>query len=239
MSEHKCTTCNSEVKPEYCVNCDKPVNPPRIDARYIKEELGNVLLLENGLLLTVREILLRPGKSTKEFISRDRSRLVKPVYFLIVTSLIYSLANHYLGFEDGYMEGGGLEESSIGVVFSWMQSNYGFANLIFGVFIAFWTRIFFRKFDYNIFEIVILLCYVMGVGMLVLAVFGIAEALTHLNLIQVGAILLFGYITWSIGQFFDKKAASYFKGFLAYLLGYITVMILIFIIGLSIDLISA
>lgn len=214
----------------------KPAELPRINSGYIKQELENVLLLEKGLLLTIREVLLRPGKSVQEFLHRDRTRLAKPIYFVIITSLIYTLANHYLGFEDGYIDSGGLEGSVLGVIFSWMQNNYGFANLILGVFIALWIKVFFRKFNYNFFEIMILLFYIIGVGMLILALFGVAESLTQIRFTQIGAFLIFGYTAWSIGQFFDKKASSYVKAFFAYLIGYITFMILVFIIGISIDL---
>ena len=105
-----------------------------------------------------------------------------------------------------------------------------------GVPIALWTKLFFRKHGYNFFEILILLCFVMGMGMLIIAVFATIQGLTHIDLMGFSGVLTFVYITWAIGQFFDKKKImSYVKAFAAYMLGLSIFYLLIFIIGGSID----
>ena len=58
----------------------------------------------------------------------------------------------------------------------------------------------------------------------------------HVKIMQFGGILGFAYITWSIGQFFDKtKITSYIKSFFAYVLGSISFLLAIVIIGTAID----
>jgi hypothetical protein len=107
-----------------------------------------------------------------------------------------------------------------------------------GVFIAFWTKIFFRKYDYNFYELLILLCFVMGMGMLLFSVFAIFQGLTHLESMQVAGIIGIAYCTWAMGQFFDKKKpVSYLKGFASYMLGMITFVLSAILLGTSIDLI--
>ena len=61
------------------------------------------LNFDRGILYTVRELLLRPGKTVRQFIQEDRNRLVKPIVFIIVCSLIYSLIQQVVRFEDGYV----------------------------------------------------------------------------------------------------------------------------------------
>ena len=39
----------------------------------------------------------------KEFIDKDRSKLVKPIIFIIVASLIYTLISHFFHIEQGYV----------------------------------------------------------------------------------------------------------------------------------------
>ncbi|HJY14012.1 MAG TPA: hypothetical protein VJ304_14560, partial [Flavobacterium sp.] len=99
-----------------------------------------------------------------------------------------------------------------------------------------WTKLFFRKYKLNIFEILILLCFVIGMGMLIYSVFIIIQGLTHFNLMQTAGIVGFVYTTWAIGQFYEKaKAINYVKAFFAYILGMITFALTAIMIGAIID----
>ena len=63
----------------------------RIDGRYVWDEISSVLNFEKGFLYTTKELFLRPGKTVREFIQKDRNRLVKPIIFIIICSFIYSI----------------------------------------------------------------------------------------------------------------------------------------------------
>jgi hypothetical protein len=107
------------------------------------------------------------------------------------------------------------------------------------IFIAAWTNLFFRKREVNIPEILVLLCFVMGMGMLIYSTFGVVQSLIDLNLMQVTGIVGIIYMKWSIGQFYGKgKIVNYVKAFFAYLLGMLTFSITAILIGTLIDLIA-
>lgn len=142
-------------------------------------------------------------------------------------------------FEDGYINYNSSEKNTAIIIINWIQNNYGYANILMGIFIAFWTKLLFRKYHYNFYEILILLCFVMGIGMLIYSVFGVFEGVTDLRVLHIGGVIGFLYMTWSIGQFFDKKKkANYFKAFLSYFLGMITFFISMLGLGLLIDFIN-
>lgn len=224
---------------EFCSNCKQNVKPKRIDGHYILHEIEHVLHFERGILYTIRELLIRPGENIRHFISENRSRLVKPVIFIIVASLIYTLINHFFHIEDGYMKIDDVKDSPLHSINGWVQSHYGYSNIIMGGFIAFWLKIFFRKYDYNFFEILILLCFILGMEMLIFSVFAIFEGLTKYHLMQIAAIFAFVYFSWAVGSFFDKsRVASYFKALVSYILGMITFGISIMILGTVMGLIS-
>jgi hypothetical protein len=148
------------------------------------------------------------------------------------------LCNHFFHFEDGYIKYLDAKQSTITKIFKWVQGHYGYANIIMGLFIAFWTKLFFKKYQFNFFEILILLCFVIGMGMLIYSVFGIIQGLTQLNIMQVAGIVGFIYTTWAVGQFFEKgKIINYVKAFFAYMLGMLTFTLTIIIIGALTDLI--
>ncbi|MGH2665964.1 DUF3667 domain-containing protein [Flavobacterium sp.] len=206
-----------------CSYCGKSEKPKRINSSYIVQEIEHVLHFERGILYTIRELLTRPGQNIRDFISENRSRLVKPILFIIVTSLIYTLINHFFHIEGGYVKIEDTKESTGMVINNWIQHHYGYANIIMGVFIAFWLKLFFRKYDYNFFEILIVLCFVMGMEMLLFSVFALIEGLTHLQLMPIAAVTVFIYFSWAIGQFFDKtKPVNYVKALVSYVLGMLT-----------------
>lgn len=185
-----CTNCNSGISSNYCTDCGQPASLKRINGKYIVHEIEHVLHFERGILYTIRELAINPGQNIRKYLSENRSRLVKPIIFIIITSLIYTILNHWLYVEDNYVKSRATEgenHSAVGTIVSWVQDHYGYANIIMGIFIALWLKLFFRKSPYNIFEILILLCFVMGMGMLIMAVFATIEGLTHLRLAQIAS----------------------------------------------------
>lgn len=237
-TSENCKKCHHELNGNFCSNCGFPKQLRRIDKRYIFQEIGSVLNFDKGIFYTIKELLIRPGKTVQQFILEDRNRLVKPIVFIIICSLIYSIAQQIFHFEDGYV-GHSLEERTTAAsMFQWVSKNYGYSNIIMGILIAFWIKVFFKKYGYNFYEILILLCFVMGIGMLLFAIFGIADSLTDLKIIDKGFLIGILYILWAIGQFFNKKKFfNYVKAMFAYFLGMLTFSAGIILIGSLIDLI--
>ena len=184
-----CKNCNSEVSLNFCPNCGQPSLLKRIDGHYIAHEIEHVLHFERGILYTVKELFINPGENIRNYISDNRSRLVKPVIFIIITSLIYTLISHFFHIEDEYIKYEGLENSSFVKILSWMQANYGYMNILTGMFIAGWLKVFFKKYDYNFFELVIMLCFVLGISMLIFAFFAFIEGLLHIKLMNISGII--------------------------------------------------
>jgi hypothetical protein len=175
-----CKKCNEPIDGNYCSNCGQPAKLKRIDRHYVFQEMGNVLNINGKILCTIKGLLVNPGKTVRQFIEEDRSRYVKPIPFIIITSLIYTLVFYFFPIFD-YTQLGQMEESTVVLFLNRMQEYSGYANIMIGVFVAFFIRLFFRKFDYNIPEIIVLLCFVFGIEMLIFSVLGILQALLHFN----------------------------------------------------------
>jgi hypothetical protein len=148
-----CKTCDTELTLKYCPNCGQPNELKRIDGHYIIHEIEHVLHFERGILYTIRELITNPRQNVRSYLTENRNRLVKPVIFIIVTSLIYSICVNFFHFEDGYVNYLDNNKSTTSSIFKWVQGHYGYANIILGVFIAGWIKLFFRKHKSNIFEI--------------------------------------------------------------------------------------
>lgn len=236
-AQMNCPNCNAAIDGKFCANCGRPMELARIDGKYIRGEIGSVFNLDKGILLTIRELLLRPGQSIRAFLFEDRSRLMKPIIFIIICSLFYSIAQGLLHFEDEYVDySATAQDTVVVVIFKWIQANYGYANIVMAFFIAFWTKLLFRKWKYGYFEILVLIFFVMGIGMLIYSVFGIIEQASHLRVFHVGGIIGTLYASWAIGQFFDqRKKMNYVKGLLSYLFGTISFFSLAILIGFFLE----
>lgn len=235
-----CQNCGQATNGNYCSNCGLASELERIDKEYALKELLNLIGFEKGFIFTCRELLSRPGKTINEYISTNRQRITKPIAFLVLTSVIYTLISHYLKTDTTYSEH--LKkmygDSSLYDITIWIQNNYGYANLMMILPITLWTKLFFRKYSYNFYETFAVISFVMGMGMLLFAF----EVL--LNKISVNTLILnetvmffivFAYMGWAIGQFYGKRIKNYIKAFLAYFLGMLTFQVIAFAIGITYD----
>ena len=220
-----CKNCNSELCGNYCSNCGHPTKLKRIDSRYIITEIRNLFYFEKGFFYTIKELIIRPGKSVREFISESRYRLVKPITFLLLTSLIYTILNIYLDIEFDYTKEIIGEDDTAIKLYNLLMKNIGYLNLGMGVFVAFWTKVFFKKYGYNFFEILILLCFLMGIEMLISSFFGIIESITNIHLMYFAWFVGFAYKIWATGQFLENKPISYLKALIASMVGLLTFFI--------------
>ena len=118
-------------------------------------------------------------------------------------------------------------------IYVWLSKNYGYTNILMAIFITIWTKIFFKKYDYNHYEIYILLCFIVGISILFYTLLGIIESVANVPVLQLGLIFGIAYSTWAIGQFFDrKKKLNYLKGFLSYILGIMSSFAIFIVIGI-------
>lgn len=241
--EANCQNCGQGATGNYCSNCGHHHELKRIDRSYAFQEFLNLIGFEKGFFFTCRELLIRPGAIIREYISKNRQRITRPVTFLILTSVIYTLISHYFTTENPYSE---LSEkmygdSSLKNIMKWVQENYGYANLLMILPITLWSLLFFGKYQYNFYETFVVICYVMGMGMLIflfepiLNKFSVNTFIINESVIMLIAML---YMGWAIGQSYEKKIINYIKGFFAYSFGFITFQIVTIAIGITYDIIT-
>jgi hypothetical protein len=201
----------------------------RINFSYIIHEINHLLHFESGFFYTFKELLIRPGKVVRNFILYDRTKATKPLVFLIFSATIFTLLFHFLHIDFIFFSVGEnignidqyLKKESIN---DWLNNHIGYACLLIGITIAFWISIFFKKQHYNIYEIVVLLCYSMGQALLIITLFTAISHLTKIKLLpNIGIIVSYLYIFWAIGQFFgEKRIINYVKSALCCIFGVIT-----------------
>jgi hypothetical protein len=219
MHINNCKNCNEPVNGNYCSNCGHPVKLKKINRNFVFQEIKNTLFTDKGFFYTTKKIFLSPGDSVRHYITEDRSRYVKPVTYLIITSLILTLISHFLKI-DYIPQIQTTELSIMRHIQKWIMENKGYASILIDFYMAFWIKLVFRKSDYNLFEIFVLMCYLSGIKALFLSVAIIVQVLTHSNIVPVLIFVNTIFSFWAIGQFKKKKKAiSYIKAVLSFLFG--------------------
>lgn len=210
----------------------------RIDSSYIIHEIKHLLHLESGFLFTVKQLFIRPGKLVRGFIFQDRSKATKPIIFLIFSATIFTLIFHFFHIEYQFISltqkieniDQHLEKKAIS---DWINNHVGYASLMIGFLIALWIKVFFRKHNYNLYEITILLCYSIGQLLLIILVFSLLEFLFKAKSIAIiGVVIGYSYVFWSIGQFFgEKKIMNYVKSILCCFLGAVSFRLILILLA--------
>ena len=218
---------NSDLSSDVLLENELVEEVPKIDAKYLANQVSWIISLEKGLLFTLRQMTFRPGTATRNFIKENRRPYMKPVVFLILCSLIYTIISKYLQFEEeAYKNLAYTNKNSLKAT-QWIREYYGYFNIVSSVISALWIRMFFRKKGYNIFEIIVLMCYLSGIGMLISLFFGTIQSTTGLPVFMYSSLLILAYSVWGIGQFFElSNVGSYLKVVLARLLGLLTIIFL-------------
>lgn len=233
----KCIKCNHQIEKKICPICGQSAKVQRIDRHYISHEIKHHLNIEKGFLYTIKELLIRPGKAIREYILEDRDKYIKPIVFLVSTAVIFALITYLFHIKYSYFNINniqGLKEIvNTGDFGEWLNNNIEYTNLTMGCFIALWIMIFFRKVGYNFYEILVLLCFVMGEATLILSFSILLVELTNSSIFFLGTTFFcFSYLIWAVGQFFgEKKLLNYIKSLMAFILGSISYLITLILIG--------
>ena len=232
METNSCKNCTAQTNGNFCSHCGHPVTLKKIDRDYVFYEIKGALFADRGFLYTTKRMIVSPGDSVRHYITEDRSRFVKPVTYLIITSLIYTLVSHF--FKIDFLAQFEMPETPTSYfITTWMVENMGYSSILIGLYMAFWIKLLFRKSDFNLFEIFILVCYVSGMHTLLISVAFILLALLHVDFMLITVYVSMVYSFWAIGQFFDKKKAkSYLKVILAHILGIFSISFLFMIGGI-------
>lgn len=210
----------------------------RIDGKYIWHEISSILNFDKGIFYTIKELFIQPGKTVREFLIYDRKRLVKPIIFVIFSSLFFVISQQVFGFQTGTAPDN-IDSEGVKKAYEWVGKNFGILNILLGFFIGFWIRLFFLKSKFNIYEIFVLVFFTIGVGNLIFTIFGIIESVTGFEVNNLAYFAALLYSAWAIGNFFNKKSFwSYFKGLLSYIFGTTMGSFLIVFIGILIDIIN-
>ena len=82
---------------------------------------------------------------------------------------------------------------------NWVKTHWVYVNILLRIFIALCLKLFFGKYKYNFFELIILMCFVMGQAMLLLTIVTmLVGVLGKQGYIIISSVISYGYSIWAI-----------------------------------------
>ncbi len=270
-----CNECGFKASGKYCSNCGSLLTLRRINFKYIIDEIKEEFFFEKGYFFTVKETLFRPSKTIQKFLSQNRKKFIKPIIFILISTIIFvlsdllveklyqtefnytaediksqTLESNFIMFQ-GSIDAPNFDDKSIENT-SFINDYYGYAYIFIIYCLAVVFKAFFYKTKYNFFEIIVMLCYVLGVQLLIkipidIIIFFLAKNELVLNwgpfhydelgvLLQqyssytYSGLLSSIYSIWAIGMFFNGKIKSFIKSFISFYLGFYLIYWVIFLI---------
>jgi hypothetical protein len=215
----------------YCPHCGQSSAVKRIDWAYcFKEFIFNNLTLHQGLLLTIKSLLLHPKKMVDDYLSGKRISYTGAFHFfiviLIIKGIISLLVGHVHNVEPGTISINGVS-SSID-----LQSYLKPMIYIFTAICSLGTYLVYKRRKLRLAEHFFLNFYVMGMCFLLALVFNLLTfyKLSQYDVFFMGIVI----ISYYIRIFYDKKikVGDFFRGFWCLLLNLLVALILLVIGGI-------
>ncbi len=244
-----CVNCDASGAGSFCQACGQKLNIPRLNFKsFAGDIMDRVLGLEGMLPRTLKGLTINPGKVVSEYVRGNRRKYVNPVsyYFLIFGAylLLLNLFNVDLvemvsGIQDTMAGAVGSSEVSKettekqqalqGMIFKNLQ----FFALLQFPFIAWWSKVFFKKAGYNFLENIILPFYVFGHLAISSLFFALIFKFTGWFSALVGISVTMVYFCWAGYRFYqpDSKILGIIKVFMVYALSYICFLLLAGVLG--------
>lgn len=215
-----CVQCETPLLGNFCHQCGQAKHLHRIDGHFVWHELMHVLHVEKGIFYTIRELLLRPSATIRNYIEEDRNRLVKPLLFLILCSLAYNIVGYFWPMP--LAAASQTQGTSATKIWAWVAAHFGYANFLMSIPLALCLKAMFWRQRYNVFEIWVILAYIVGLFILFMSFLPPLRALNlqiphFTNIIRALSLL---FVSVTVGSCFDgSRWLTIPKTAVAYVLG--------------------
>lgn len=164
--EGTCLNCGKPVSDNYCGSCGQK-KYSRIDGRYILAELQDTILQTNkGFLYSIKNIIINPGKTARQFIEGSRINHCKPILLAFLLSGISAFISYniigFIEIMEKYYSKLNMSSQFMTDYFSFVSSYSSIIMLSLIPFLAIMTKIAFWKLGQNYYEHILMNAYILS-----------------------------------------------------------------------------
>lgn len=225
-----CKNCGQEAEGNYCSHCGQSTGVGKLTASgFFRELFDNTFQLNRGLFFTMRELLLRPGSSMREYLAGKRKSHIKPVAFVLALSTLYFLASRITGVNTL------LDDAAVGftnasadfpipLAIDWFIENYAYTTLLLLPFFSLLTRLTFFRSKTTYIEHLALNTYITGEQTAIYLLFTVVRGFIESNFLELAGMAL--AISFNFYVFLSFFHGNRLLNFLAVALAYILYLLL-------------
>lgn len=232
-----CENCSNVFEGKFCSQCGQKATVKRITLKSVFAELiKKITIWDKGLMYTTVQLLKGPGKMARAYIGGQRVNFTKPLTYILLT---VTLSMYFFPKKDfdQVVSAGAQKQAAVLQSTDWIFSNMGIIYLLLLPFLAWVSRWFNRKSQFNFAEQFVFYAYLMAGCTLVIIPFTCVLNILEMNTVDVSPLTILEYccwllfFAWGYVQFYNKQRSYWggVQGILVLLLSYI---IYIFSMGL-------
>lgn len=207
-----CRNCGESSIGHYCPRCGQRMQVYKVTFAETFQELAGALFAVNApLLITVKELIVRPGRLLHNYLNGQRRRYYRPVSFFILTTVLYIVVRSLIGFdpfrnsmivvEDSQLEGNLLTEAR-----NYMIYNINNFLFIFVFTLAIFSKLFYFR-RYNLAEYLAISFYLLGIYTLIVTCNMFLVQYLGDNMQPLGILIMLIYFVYAMCSLFK---GSYF-----------------------------
>lgn len=226
-----CKNCETETISEYCPNCGQRTSIYKVTfSETLQDVINGMFSLDAPLWMTLKTLVVNPGKLFRDFLSGKRKTYYKPVSFFILTTIVFVITKALLNYDPMQNIAQAQHESINISLFNkagvFMAENINNIIFTFVFSLAIMIKVFFYK-SYSLAEYLAISFYLIGFYIIIttLMMFGLKFGNPQYKMLPF--ILMFLYVFYSLLSFFQKKnIITYLKIFFVYFFALMLYMIL-------------
>ena len=227
---NRCLNCQNDVNGKFCSNCGQKVNLTKINFKEISAEfLAAIANYDAPFPRTVIQMFVNPGKLNREYLAGKRKTYYSAARYLVICLAITILTIELLDYDPVGLEFRMSEEQMAEmskqdevIAGRFFHEYVNFFIFIFPFAIGLMARLFFRREQYNLTEMVAFGFFVAGQFLLINTVF-IPIITFYPSFFKITTYLILMYITFAFYSMFKpkKKILGLVRSFFASLLSFI------------------
>ncbi len=227
-SEITCKNCGSLTQGRYCQTCGQRSSVHKVTFRETFDDLNDALFSVNApLLITVRDLIIRPGELLRHYLDGKRKTYYRPVSFFILMTVIYLLVRSVIGFDPFrdttvVVEGDLVDQSVFTEARSYMLTNINNFLFVFVFTLAILLKLFFYR-KYSLAEYLAVSFYLLGIYTLLVTINMFMIQYVDERFQPFGIFVMWVYFLYAMTSFFKRPLFwVLLKSFFLFLFAFLT-----------------
>ncbi|MET2985979.1 DUF3667 domain-containing protein [Aureibaculum conchae] len=203
-----CKNCQSNLIANYCSKCGQRASVHKVTFKETLQDFIDVVFSVNSpLLLTLKLLVVNPGKLFREYLNGKRKTYYKPVPFFILVTLIFVLVKSLLNYDpmQNMVEAGGIGVSQNLITNAGVFMAKNVNNIIFTFVFTFAVAVkllFFKRYTFA--EYIAISFYVIGFYIVITTVLMFGLQYVGAQYRMVPFIVMLFYMIYALLSFFQR-----------------------------------